>query len=122
MVEKARILLVDDEPNIIKALTARLEANHYEVVSASNGLEGLEEVRKGKPDLILLDINMPEMDGYSFVKALKREETMNSPPIIVLTARGDKMKDLFAIEGFQQYLVKPFDNKELLEKVKKHLG
>ncbi|MBN3039116.1 MAG: response regulator [Candidatus Omnitrophica bacterium] len=114
----SKILVIDDEPDIIKVLISRLQANGYEVVSATNGEEGLERFQKENPDLIVLDILMPQMDGYTFVKRLKKAD--GDIPIIVLTAKSG-MKDLFAIEGITDYVVKPFNADELLKKIEKNL-
>lgn len=114
----SKILVIDDEPDIIKVLTSRLQANNYEVVTAANGEEGLEKLKNENPDLIILDILMPQMDGYTFVKRLKK--TGREVPIIVLTAKQG-MKDLFAIEGITDYVVKPFNADELLKKIEKNL-
>jgi len=116
-----KILVIDDEPHFVKMLKRRLESCQYEVVSAPNGNEGLDRVATENPDLIILDIMMPEMDGYTFVKELKVKCENKMAPIIVMTAKA-KMKDLFEIEGVADYVVKPYDPDELLEKVKKLLG
>lgn len=120
MTEK-KILVIDDEPELVKMVKMRLEANNYEVITALDGQEGLEKTRSEKPDLILLDILMPNKDGYTFVKEVKVDESIKHIPIIVLTAKPG-MKDLFGIEGIKDYIVKPFEDKELLEKIKKRLG
>lgn len=115
-----RILVIDDEPDVVKMLRARLESNGYNVVSASDGEEGLGKVGSEKPDLIILDIRMPRMDGYTFLRELKSKQEGNILPVIVLSAKGE-MKDLFAVEGIRDYLVKPYRPEELLEKIRKHL-
>ncbi len=121
-----KILVVDDDPNVVKLVKSRLEANNYEVATASNGEEALVRVKEKAPDLIILDIVMPKMDGYTFLKELKAVELTTSEPkkkisVIVLTAK-EKMEELFAIEGIAEYLVKPFKSDDLLEKIKKHVG
>lgn len=118
---KKKILFIDDEPDLVKMVTMRLEANDYEVLAAADGQEGLEKARSEKPDLILLDILMPKKDGYAFVKEAKGDESLKRIPIVVLTAKPG-MKDLFAIEGIKDYILKPFDNQDLLSKIKKYLG
>lgn len=115
----SKILVIDDEPNIISILTSRLEANNYDVVAASNGEEGLEKVESESPDLIIVDILMPKMDGLTFVKQVKKSG--KEIPIIILTAKPG-MKDLFSMEGVKDYVVKPFTAEELLEKIEKHIA
>ncbi|MBN3039115.1 MAG: response regulator [Candidatus Omnitrophica bacterium] len=114
-----KILVIDDEPHIVQLLKSRLQANGYEVVAASNGKEGLERVEQENPDLIILDILMPAMDGYTFVRRLRKAS--REIPVIVLTGQG-AMQDLFAVEGINDYMVKPFKAEELLEKIEKYIG
>jgi len=110
-----KILVVDDDPNICKLLEIRLEANGYDVIQASNGVEAFVKASEEKPDLIILDVFMPTMDGLKFVKATRWLE-MKDIPILILTARMNtkEMFDTFGIAGF---LTKPFDPEELLGKV-----
>ncbi len=116
-----KILVIDDEPQFVQVLKVRLEANGYGVVTAGDGMAGLETWKKEKPDLIILDIMMPELDGYSFVQDSKTKPDLKPCPIIVLTAKPG-FDEIFKIEGAKDYIVKPFDDKELLEKIRKHLG
>ena len=116
-----KILVVDDEPNIVEVVKLRLEAEHYEVVTAPDGASALAKTESEKPDLIVLDIRMPQMDGYTFVKNLQRNENSKGIPIIILTAH-EQMQELFAMEGVTDYVVKPFKGEELRVKVKKILG
>ena len=111
-----KILVIDDEPTIVKVVESRLKANGYEVVCAYDGQEGLQKVASQSPDLIIVDIGMPKVDGYTFVKEVRAKESTSKTPIIVLTAR-DKMRDLFEMEGVKDYLAKPFKAEELLERV-----
>ncbi|MFH1771199.1 MAG: response regulator [Candidatus Omnitrophota bacterium] len=114
---KARILVIDDDPDIVEVLRARLEANDYSVLSASDGEDGLIKIRQEAPDLVVLDIIMPRMDGFNLVKEIKANKETRDIPIIILTAK-DKMRDLFEMEGVSEYMVKPFKTEELLEKIK----
>jgi CheY-like chemotaxis protein len=114
-----KILVIDDEPNVVKMVRSRLETENYVVVAAFNGKEGLEKVKSERPDLIILDILMPEMDGYTFVKEIRSNQSLKHIPIIILTAK-DKMKDLFAMEGIKDYIVKPFKGEDLLEAVNRY--
>lgn len=116
-----KVLLIDDELEIVELLKMRLEANDYTVVAAFDGTQGLEKAKKEKPDLIILDVGMPKMDGFTFVRELKKIADVKSTPVIVLTAR-DKMEDIFKLEGVSHYLAKPFNADELLQKVKEMLG
>ncbi len=122
-----KILVVDDEPHIVRLIKSRLEANNYQVVTANNGKECLEKLASEKPDLIILDIMMPEMDGYSTLIAMKEMRAitgeMPQTPVIILTARVDaKVRELVEKEQIQAYLLKPFDAKVLLETIEKIKG
>jgi two-component system response regulator CpxR len=115
-----RILLIDDELELVKGLTIILQSEGFEVRAAFDGEEGMKKVAEERPDLIILDIAMPKMDGFTFVKKLSATGIAKRVPIIVLTARA-KMKDLFEMEGVKDYVVKPFENGDLLGRVKKLL-
>ena len=117
-----KILIVDDEPRIVKMVEYRLQANGYEVVTAGNGIECLEKAKKEAPDLILLDILMPEMDGYQALLKLKSLDDTKSIPVIMLTAKG-QVEDVVAAQGMgdDEYVVKPFNPVTLLEKIHKGL-
>ena len=115
-----KILVIDDELGILKLVKTRLEAKQFEVLTAVVGEEGLEVAKRGHPDLIILDIQMPKMDGYTFVREAQKLPDLRSIPVIVLTAT-DKMQDLFKVEGIKDYIVKPFDGDVLLSAIKKHL-
>lgn len=114
-----KVMVVDDEPDILKVIQTRLEASGYETILASNGEEALKVIGNTKPDLILLDILMPKMDGYTFLREVKKRRV--NVPIIVLTAKS-AMKDLFEIEGVKDYIVKPFDSAELIKKISAYIG
>ncbi|HTL48600.1 MAG TPA: response regulator [Verrucomicrobiae bacterium] len=116
-----KILVIDDDPHIVELLKNRLVACSYQVVTAHDGEEGLLQVQKEHPDLIIVDVLMPKMDGYTFVRTLKRNEAIKATPVIVLTAK-DKMKDLFELEGVKDYMVKPYRPEDLLKKVRSNLG
>ncbi len=118
-----KILIIDDEPMIVKVLGLRFEQSGYEVVSAFNGEEGLEAVRKEKPDLILLDIGIPIIDGNTLCELIKNDKALGHIPIIMLTGKrlvGD-MEDAFKA-GANIYVNKPYDWHRLLEHVKKLAG
>lgn len=107
------ILVVDDEEQLALAIKIRLQAKGYQVLTAANGRQALELITQQPPDLIILDILMPIMDGYSCLRELNRRFGRGRIPVVVLTAR-DRMKDLFELEGIDDYIVKPFDHEDLL--------
>lgn len=118
-----KILVVDDEPELLKAITIRLKASGYELVTAPDGVEGLEKAKSLKPDLIVLDVLMPKMDGYEVCRMLKFDEKYKSIPIIMLTAKAQDIdKAVGKKVGADDYLTKPFETQELVDKIKKHLG
>ncbi len=115
---KTKIMVVDDEPNIVQTLQDRLEMNEYEVVTAGNGKEGLERFEQEQPDVILLDVIMPIMDGHEMLEALRKRPTGQNVSVIMLTARS-QTQDIARANacGIDDYIVKPFDLSELLEKI-----
>ncbi len=114
-----KVLVIDDDAEILNLIRTRLQA-HYEVILASDGETGLQKIPSEKPDLILLDIKMPQVDGFTFLRRFKRLDEIKRIPIIVLTAYVN-MKDLFEAEGITDYILKPFDAAELLQKIASHL-
>ena len=105
------ILVADDKANIRNLVRDYLEAENFRVVIASNGREALYAARQEKPDLILLDIMMPELSGYDFIKAYRKE---SETPIILLTAKLDETDKVLGLElGADDYVTKPFGMKEL---------
>ncbi len=115
------ILIAEDSATQREQLRHMLAQHGHKVTSTTNGREALEAVRRRKPTLIISDIVMPELDGYSFVQDSKTKPDLKPCPIIVLTAKPG-FDEIFKIEGAKDYIVKPFDDKELLEKIRKHLG
>lgn len=110
------ILAVDDDPNILELVRITLSAANYIVLKAKNGREALDLMEQGKPDLAVVDVMMPEMDGYTLTKKLRSEWDI---PVLLLTAKGeleDKEKGFLA--GSDDYLVKPFEPKELLFRIR----
>ena len=121
--DKKRILIVDDEEDIVNVLRFRLEANNYAVLSASEGQEGLNKARAEKPDLIILDLMLPKLDGYKVCRMLKFDESYKSIPIIMFTARAQKKDEELGMEmGADAYIAKPFEPEILLGKIKELLG
>ncbi len=122
MSEKPCILLVDDEEAIIKTVRARLEASGYRVLTAMDGTEGLEKARGEHPDLMILDLMLPNLDGYHVCKLLKGDTRYRKIPIIMLTARaGEKDEKLGYESGADAYLRKPFQTQELLSAIEKFI-
>lgn len=118
-----KILIVDDEALLQMGVSIRLKAEGFEVLTASDGLAGLEMARKEEPDLILLDLMLPQMDGYKVCRMLKFDARYKNIPIIMLTARAqDVDKNMGAEAGVNAYLTKPFDHRELLDKIKELLN
>lgn len=115
---KTRILVVDDEPNIVQTLQDRLEMNEYEVFTAGNGREGLKRFEDERPHVILLDVIMPIMDGHEMLEALRKQPGGQDVSVIMLTARS-QTQDIARANacGIDDYIVKPFDLSELLEKI-----
>jgi len=116
-----KVVIVDDEPDLLEMIKLGVESAGHTVITATNGLEGLEKVRLNKPDLIISDVLMPVMDGYQFYKELKKNRATLNIPVLILTARG-KMEDTFKVAGVDEFLTKPVKNQELLEKVNKLLN
>lgn len=116
--ERAKILVVDDEPDIVATIQCRLEANNYDVVTACDGREGLETAEKEKPDLILLDTNMPVMNGHRMLEKLKKHPELKNVPVVMCTAISEANDIAAAMSyGIADYVTKPFDCTELLEKI-----
>jgi two-component system alkaline phosphatase synthesis response regulator PhoP len=116
--EKAKVLVIDDEPNIVQTLQDRLEMNDYTVVTACNGKEGLDKAINEKPDIILLDVIMPIMDGHEMLEHLRKVDECRDIAVIMLTARSQSQDIARASAcGIEDYIVKPFDLSELLEKI-----
>ena len=115
-----KILVVEDEPPIAEMIKFGLERAGYKVIWAANGEEGLFLARQQNPELIISDILMPVMDGFTFYKELKKDKSMSGIPVLILTARG-KMEDSFKVIGVDDFIVKPFDVEVLLGKIEKSL-
>lgn len=111
-----KILVIDDEPQIIEICVDYLRSNGYLAVSAENGQDGLKKMKAEQPDLIVLDLMMPEMDGYEVCRRIRKE---SDTPIIMLTARAEETDMLIGLElGADDYITKPFSPRELVARVK----
>ena len=111
-----KILVVDDEPQIVKVLQAYLEKEGYQVVTAGDGRVALSVFDREKPDFMILDLNLPGMDGFDVCREIRRE---SSAPILMLTARVEEMDKLLGLEfGADDYVVKPFSPREVVARVR----
>jgi len=120
--KKKKILVVDDELDMLMVIKLRLEASGFDVITATDGLEGLNAARKDNPDLIVLDIMLPKMNGYKVARFLKFDEEYRKIPIVMLTALGGEEDRNTGIEtGADAYLTKPFETEQLLKTVRKFL-
>ena len=117
-----RVLVVDDEEDIVKLVKMYLEHHRYEVITANNGQEGLEKAKTKKPDLIVLDLMLPKMNGYKVCGLLKKDTRYAKTPIILFTAKAQE-KDVKLGEevGADTYLIKPFEPEILLAKIEELL-
>ena len=121
--DNKKLLLIDDDPNLILLVKDYLEFRGYNVVTAENGREALEILDDNVPDMIICDVMMPEMDGYSLVKHIREEPATNRIPVLFLSAKGqsqDRVKGLN--EGADVYMVKPFEPEELVAQVESSLN
>lgn len=117
-----KVLIVDDEPNIVKAIECILMDENVEVFTAFDGESGLAKVLDVKPDVLVLDVMMPGLDGYSLAKKIRQNDLLEKIKILFLTAKGtaqDKMSGYDS--GAEIYMVKPFDNDVLLDKIRELL-
>lgn len=114
------ILIVDDDRLIIKILVPYLESKGFKVSSACDGEEGIEAIKSVVPDLLILDVQMPKMNGYSFLFELKKIPGADKLPVIILTSK-DGMAEIFKYEGVKEYINKPVNNDALLQLIQKYI-
>src|SRR5881628_3757417 len=115
----SRVLIVEDEPDIRGLLVFHLEREGYQVVRSSDGADALRQVRARPPDLVLLDLMLPGMDGLEVCRRLRQDPATAPLPIVMLTAKGDEVDRVLGLElGADDYIVKPFSPKELLARVR----
>jgi DNA-binding response OmpR family regulator len=113
-----RILIVDDNPLNLQVLGIMLQEKNYEIEFATNGISALDWMKTEEFDLVLLDINMPQMDGFQVCKAMRADKSLDRIPVIFLSADSDREIIFNGFDiGAQDYITKPFDNRELLVKV-----
>ena len=116
---KEKILIIEDEKDIVKMLDYNLKKEGFKTLSAHNGEDGLDMARKENPDLILLDLMLPEMDGLDVCKAIKNEAKTSHIPIIILTAKAQETDKIVGLElGADDYMTKPFSPRELMARIK----
>ncbi len=117
--EKKIILAVDDEPNILMSIEFILDMEGYEVHTAHDGEQALEVAERIRPDVILLDINMPRKDGYEVCRILRKRDNMAGTKVIMLTAKGQTLEKKKGLEvGADEYVTKPFSAEDLLQKIR----
>ena len=116
--KKGKVLVVDDEVNITQILEFSIGAEGFEVISAQNGEEAIEKARREQPDLIILDIMMPKIDGYEACRILKANPLTKNIPVVLLTAKGRDIDKRLGMEvGATDYIVKPFSPNKLVERI-----
>ena len=115
-----KILVIDDDPTLIKMLETFLTAHGFEVGAAIDGDDGLAYIKDKRPDLIVLDVQMPKMNGYTFMFEFKKIPHAGNIPVIVLTAKQG-MAEIFKVEGVKEYITKPFQPEVLLTNIKKYV-
>jgi DNA-binding response OmpR family regulator len=115
----SRVLIAEDEPDIRDLLAFHLERDGYEVARARTGAEALRQVRDRRPDLLILDLMLPEIDGLEVCRRLRQQTETSQLPIVMLTAKGDEVDRIVGLEvGADDYIVKPFSPKEVLARVR----
>lgn len=120
---KPRILIVDDEPDLLTVLRFGLEVEGFEVIEASDGEQGLTMARESSPDLMVLDLMLPRMDGYKVCRALKFDERYRRIPIFILSARsGETDRQLAMDVGADTYITKPYDMRDLVTRIRARIA
>jgi len=120
---KSTLLVVDDEPPVLKILQTRLKASGYEVLTASDGRDALEKIKANPPDLIVLDVLMPEVNGFQVCRTLKDDPALSGIPILMLTAKDTESDRFWGAEaGADAYMTKPYNAEELLTQIQELLS
>ncbi len=118
-----KILIADDRPEVVELVTATLEGEGYQIICAFDGREALEKIGREKPDLVLLDIVMPKMNGFEVLAKAKNDPQTKDIPIIMITAKGQKLdEDEGRRLGADDYIIKPFSPSHLLRKIEEILA
>lgn len=123
MASKRRILCIEDEPEMINLIRLILERKGFEVLGAVGGQEGIEAIRRERPDLILLDLMMPDVDGWEVYRQMKADESLQHIPVVVVTAKAQSIDKVLGlhIAKVDDYVTKPFGPSDLLESVERVL-
>ena len=123
MSQKAKVLIVDDEPLNVDYLEQALEDSNYQIITATNGQEALDKIQSEQPDLVLLDLAMPIMDGFAVLERVKADQSLRDIPVIIISAEHDSKSVVKGIkQGAEDYLTKPVNASLLVKKVKEYLG
>lgn len=123
MSQKAKVLIVDDEPFNVDVLQQELEDLGYQIITAFNGQEALDKIKSQQPDLILLDLMMPVLDGFAVLSELKADNVLRDIPVIIVSAANDSKSVVRGIkQGADDYITKPVDADHLVKKLKDYLG
>lgn len=126
MSEKRKIIVIDDEPDIVTFLTTLLDDNGYETISAQDGQEGLDKTRAERPDLVLLDITMPEKSGVRYYRELKEDPDLGNIPVVIVTGVTKDFEKFIStrrqVPPPEGYISKPVDRQELLDTIAKILA
>jgi DNA-binding response OmpR family regulator len=125
MAENAkRVVCIEDEPEMIDLVRLILGRKGFDVIGANGGIEGLETVQRERPDLVLLDLMMPDMDGWEVYQQMKADDDLRNIPVVVVTAKAQSIDKVLGlhIAKVDDYITKPFGPQELLESVEKIIG
>jgi len=119
-----RVVCIEDEPEMIDLVRLILGRKGFDVIGANGGIEGLETVQRERPDLVLLDLMMPDMDGWEVYQQMKADDDLRNIPVIVVTAKAQSIDKVLGlhIAKVDDYITKPFGPQELLESVEKIIG
>jgi len=118
-----KILVVDDEPDVLKSVVFRLQKKGYQVLTATDGQAAMDLVQSDRPDLILLDLQLPVLDGYAVCRLIKRDKSLKGIPVILFTASsGASVAEEIEAAQANDCIVKPFEPEELFTKIEEHLG
>jgi two-component system response regulator VicR len=119
-----KVVCIEDEPEMIELIRLILGRKNFELIGAIGGRDGLSTVRREKPDLVLLDLMMPDMDGWEVYQQMKADAELNDIPVIVVTAKAQSIDKVLGlhIAKVEDYVTKPFGPKELLDSIRKVLG
>ena len=123
MSQKMKVLIVDDEPLNVDYIEQRLEDLNYEIITAADGQEALDKIKSEHPDLVLLDLMMPVLDGFAVLSEVKADPSLRETPVIIISADHDSKSIVRGIkQGADDYLTKPVNAELLMKKVKEFLG